>query len=103
MSATENSPAWRTFLIIVGMAAGVAVVAWSTWYAAISSSLIVIVSGGLVVAYCLGSYAVIRKGAFRKGLVAQFVVLSVSALMGMWLLGAIVALMLWEGPLGPPN
>lgn len=85
------------------MAAGVATVAWSTWYVIDSAVVVVTLSGTLLAAYPLGSYIVIRRGDFRWGVMVQFVGLSIVALLGMWLLGAIIALMFWGEPIGPSN
>lgn len=76
------------------MAAGVAIVTWSTWYV-VDSAAVVIVLAALLVTYSLGSYVLIRRGDFRRGVVVQFVGLTIVALLGMWLLGAIIALILW--------
>lgn len=99
----EDSAAWNAFLWIVGMAVGAVTAAWSVWYVVDSATAMLVLSGALLVAYIGGSSVFIAQGGFRRGVVGQLVGLCILALVGTWLLGAIVALMVWGGPIGPAN
>jgi hypothetical protein len=85
------------------MAAGVAAMSWLAWAASSSPLVVVLVPAVLVVAYCFEIYRLIRLGSFRGAMAAEFAMLGVVALCAMWLMGAVIALVVWGGPIGPSN
>jgi hypothetical protein len=102
MNQADTAATWRAFLLILGMATTAAGLYWLVWGVSGGPGAAVL-SAGALSGYLGGTYYVIRRGGFRRGLVAQFVFLAAAALLGTWLLGAMIALMVWGDPIGPPN
>jgi hypothetical protein len=102
MSGPDSQRTWRAFWVIVGSAVGVASVSWIAW-AVFSGWGSAVLTVGLLIIYCGVVISVIHRADAGRRVVVELAALSVGALIGMWMLGAVIALMLWAEPIGPPN
>jgi hypothetical protein len=102
MNGSDSQRTWGAFRVIVGSAAGVASLSWIAW-AVLSGWGIVVLTAGLWVSYCGVVVSAIRRAEASARVVVELAALSVGALIGMWILGASIALIFWAEPIGPPN
>lgn len=102
MKDFEESTTWRSFWLIIALAAATAAVIWIAW-GGFGGAAATALSVAGTAAYLVAVYRIIRGSGFPRNLVVQFVMLSVVAFVVTCLVGAVIALAVRGEPVGPPN